>query len=99
MLRAGVRADLDRNMWYYNESRIAQISGDLIKVCTDDPCKERFGDRLKLDHLTASLTIMKIRETDAGPYKLTKRNGNKIFSVVVCGKSFKTSYMFKLCFL
>lgn len=84
-LRADVRDDHDRNVWYYNEIRIAHNSGNLSKICTDDPCKVRFGDRLKLDHWTASLTIMNINKTDAGPYKLTKRNGDKLFSVVVCG--------------
>lgn len=89
-LRADVRDDHDRNVWYYNEIRIAHNSGNLSKICTDDPCKVRFGDRLKLDHWTASLTIMNINKTDAGPYKLTKRNGDKLFSVVVCGESFKS---------
>lgn len=86
-LHADVRADRDRNVWYYNDIRIAQINGGLNKVCADDSCKERFGDRLKLDPLTASLTIMNIKETDAGSYKLTKRDDDKIFSVVVSGVS------------
>ncbi|XP_073793259.1 uncharacterized protein si:dkey-19a16.7 isoform X2 [Danio rerio] len=84
-LLADVRADHDRSVWYYNEIRLAKINGGQSSICTDYQCKKGFGDRLKLDNQTASLTIMNIRETDAGLYKLIKRNSDKIFSVVVCG--------------
>ncbi|XP_048035739.1 uncharacterized protein LOC125261174 [Megalobrama amblycephala] len=82
----------DRMKWYFNDIRIAQINGDLSKTCTDVQCKdgdERFRDRLKLDHLTGSLTIMNTRTTDAGEYKLLITSGGsdreKIFSVTVHG--------------
>ncbi|KAK7126495.1 hypothetical protein R3I94_017848 [Phoxinus phoxinus] len=84
----------DRIKWYYNDIRIAQMNGDPSKTCIDVQCNvgtERFRDRLKLDHLTGSLTITNIRDTDAGEYKLLITRGNsdseKIFSVSVTAVS------------
>uniref|UniRef100_A0A8C1MBY7 Immunoglobulin domain-containing protein n=1 Tax=Cyprinus carpio TaxID=7962 RepID=A0A8C1MBY7_CYPCA len=80
--------------WYFKDTRIAQISGDLSKICTDVQCNkgtEQFRHRLKLDHQTGSLTITNIRTTDSGLYKLkifsSNRDSENIFNITVRGFS------------
>ncbi|XP_048038438.1 uncharacterized protein LOC125263485 [Megalobrama amblycephala] len=60
----------DLMTWYFNDTCIAEITGNQSKICTDVQCEERFRDRLKLDHQTGSLTIMNTRNTDSGLYEL-----------------------------
>ncbi|XP_048038439.1 uncharacterized protein LOC125263486 isoform X1 [Megalobrama amblycephala] len=73
-LNTGVETDKQEKIrWYFNGIRIAEITGDLSKICTDVQCNEgteRFRDRLKLDNQTGSLTIKDIRNTDSGVYQL-----------------------------
>ncbi|XP_052445411.1 uncharacterized protein LOC127987196 [Carassius gibelio] len=79
--------------WFFNDNRIAQINGDLVKVCTDDQCNnkgsERLRDRLKLDNQTGSLTIINTRTTNSGLYQLKITSERisivKRFRVVVQG--------------
>ncbi|XP_048038458.1 uncharacterized protein LOC125263506 isoform X2 [Megalobrama amblycephala] len=75
----------EKIIWYFKDTCVAQITGDLSEICTDVQCNERFRDRLKLDHQTGSLTIMKTRNTDSGDYKLKIINSEKTFNVSVHG--------------
>ncbi|XP_077081448.1 uncharacterized protein LOC143735233 [Siphateles boraxobius] len=85
-LNTGVIQKLNYSLtWYFNDIFIAETEPS--KTCTDVQCKERFRDRLKLDHQTGSLNITNTRNTDSGEYKLQINNTRfsiiKIFSVSV----------------
>ncbi|XP_016344348.1 uncharacterized protein LOC107690505 isoform X2 [Sinocyclocheilus anshuiensis] len=76
--------------WYFTDTRIAQISGDLSSICTDVQCEdgdERFRDKLKLDSQTGSLTLTDITNTVSGVYELkiisSTSSSEKIFNVIV----------------
>ncbi|KAL0161267.1 hypothetical protein M9458_044992, partial [Cirrhinus mrigala] len=82
-LYAGVtKPPNDVMTWHFNDTLIAEITGDPSKICTKDQCNKRFRDRLKLDHQTGSLTITNIRITDSGEYKLKINiNSSSTFSI------------------
>uniref|UniRef100_A0A8C1RA28 Ig-like domain-containing protein n=1 Tax=Cyprinus carpio TaxID=7962 RepID=A0A8C1RA28_CYPCA len=93
-LHTGVQMKQEEKIrWYFNQTAIARISGDFSDICTDVQYKERFRDRLKLDHQTGSLTIMNTRTTDSGLYDLLinsahrRSSNNKIFIAAVHGVS------------
>jgi len=103
-LYTGVKTNQQEKIkWYFNDTRIAQINGDLSCICTDVQCNEgteRFRDRLKLDHQTGSLTITHIRNTDVGEYELkiiSNNNNDRTFNVSIHGELFteclKSGYM------
>ncbi|XDV23659.1 hypothetical protein PO909_028145, partial [Leuciscus waleckii] len=86
-----IKTPNDSMTWHFNHTRLANITGDQSKICTDVQCKERFRDRLKLDHQTGSLTITDTRNTDSGEYTLLIEKSSfsiismKIFNVTVTG--------------
>ncbi|KAK2906685.1 hypothetical protein Q8A67_005670 [Cirrhinus molitorella] len=95
-LNTSVKINLQEKIrWYFNGSRIAEITGDLSKMCADVQCNEgteRFRGRLELNNQTGSLTITNTRTTDSGKYQLkiisrNNSNSGKTFRVTFSGVS------------
>ncbi|CAM4660225.1 unnamed protein product [Leuciscus chuanchicus] len=74
LLDAGVMKQNEMATWYFNDTLIALVTGDLSKICTDVQWKDsndRFRDRLKLDYwFSWSLIITNMSSTDSGLYTL-----------------------------
>lgn len=82
----------DLILWMFNvnnaDTLIAQIHGQNIKIFNKTVI---FGDQLKMDSQTGSLTIRNIRTEHSGLYKLTiiqEKTTYRTFSVAVYGESF-----------
>ncbi|XP_073699503.1 uncharacterized protein [Garra rufa] len=92
-LNTGVKTYQQQDIsWYFCDTRIARFTGHPSKICTDVQCNggtERFRDRLLMDHQTGSLTILNIRNTDSGDYKLViisnSSSSSRIYRVAVHG--------------
>jgi len=92
-LNTGVKLNRQEKIkWYFNDTLIAHITGNLRYNCTDVQCNEgneRFRGRLKLDCYAGSLTIINIRNRHSGEYQLIIINGSDtglIFNVSVHGE-------------
>ncbi|XP_026054530.1 uncharacterized protein LOC113040394 [Carassius auratus] len=86
----GVKNPDDVITWCFNDSLIAETTGDQTHICEDVQCEERFRDRLELDHQTGSLTITDTRSTDSGEYQLKIRSMRNHYTVTSI-KSFTVS--------
>lgn len=84
MLHTGSVIDKkDFMMWYFNDNRLAYISGG--PEIWKSPL--RFSDRLELDRQTGSLSITDIKTTDSGEYKLEITNSSSINPLVTISSS------------
>ncbi|CAM4660209.1 unnamed protein product [Leuciscus chuanchicus] len=77
---AGVMKQNETATWYFDDSLIALVTGDLSKICTDVQWKDsndRFRDRLKLNYqFSWSLIITNMNLTDSGLYTLKINRGS-----------------------
>uniref|UniRef100_A0A673GKQ9 Immunoglobulin domain-containing protein n=1 Tax=Sinocyclocheilus rhinocerous TaxID=307959 RepID=A0A673GKQ9_9TELE len=84
-------------VWAFGEdSLIAKINREKLIFSTFDVHDGRFRNRLKLDDMTGSLTIMNITTQHAGLYQLNvfgAEHSSKVFSVTVYGEYRMVSVM------
>ncbi|XP_056304456.1 uncharacterized protein LOC130216587 [Danio aesculapii] len=64
----------DKVEWRFGAIFIAEINRQNKNITVDDVLKERFGNRLKLEHQTGDLTITNIKTTDSGLYEVAVSN-------------------------
>ncbi|XP_073699510.1 uncharacterized protein [Garra rufa] len=73
----------DALTWHFNDTLIAQLTGDPKKACIDVQCEDggvRFKGRLEVNP-TGSLTIKDTRTTDSGLYKLQMNSSYSSYSI------------------
>ncbi|XP_051977357.1 uncharacterized protein LOC127639408 [Xyrauchen texanus] len=81
-----IRKPEDKMRWYFEDNRIAQINGTVMKICTDEHCDESFRDRLQMNNQTGDLNITNITTEHTGNYLLEIISSNfseKIFNLTV----------------
>ncbi|XP_051977349.1 uncharacterized protein LOC127639400 isoform X2 [Xyrauchen texanus] len=80
-----IRKQEDKMRWYFEDNCIAQIIGNVMKICTDEHCDESFRDRLQMNNQTGDLTITNITTEHTGNYllKIISNFSEKIFNLTV----------------
>ncbi len=86
--------DIQRNtaviQWMFGAENPDIVIAEIFREANiSDVSDERFKDRVKMDSQTGSLTIINIRTTDSGLYKVeitTNSEAEKTFNVTVYGE-------------
>ncbi|XP_050951437.1 uncharacterized protein LOC127154074 [Labeo rohita] len=101
-LKLGEDGKMKDLLLYFRDILIAKITGNQSKICENDQCDKIFGNRLKLDHQTGSLTITNIRTTDSGPYNLQINSSSfsisrKLAVLTVIGSGLSSAAVAGIC--